>query len=99
MYKALIEKSPQASDIANLGALLRGTGRIKDAMLIYQNWVTEFAGTPELVMNAINCAIELGKIEEARRWLKIGQNKNPNNAILKDLKRNCLIKKGEKKKR
>ena len=67
-----ISVDPQDCDIANLGALLRKQGRMKEAMNLYNEWVGKKSSSKEVYLNAINCAIECRILDKAQIWLEQG---------------------------
>ncbi|ABB25089.1 TPR repeat [Synechococcus sp. CC9902] len=69
IYLELIEERAQEEDIANLGALLRSQGRIKEAMKLYKTWWGRVEITPNICLNAVNAAIEINSLKEANKWL------------------------------
>ena len=57
IYRKLLVESPQDTDVANLGCLLRNQGRSHEAFKIYLKWLPKFNQSTGLTLNAVNCAI------------------------------------------
>ena len=79
----LISINPSDSDIANLGALLRRQGRVKEAMTIYLKWEALQERSDILNINAINCAIESRDFVNAEKWIKVGLKNGGNKEVEK----------------
>ena len=77
LYRQLLEQKPEETDAVNLGALLRGQGRLAEAIQHYQVWLPQFSSSANLTLNAVNCAIEAGALDEADRWLQQGLQQHP----------------------
>ena len=89
IYRYLISVDPQDCDIANLGALLRKQGRMKEAMNLYNEWVGKKSSSKEVYLNAINCAIECRILDKAQIWLEQGlkvhrENRELGESVCKD---------------
>ena len=69
-YRALLNTIPEDTDAANLGALLRNQGRLNESIEVYRTWVQRFPKSEKLLVNAINCAIEINSPKEALKWIE-----------------------------
>ena len=97
IYRYLISIDPQDCDAANLGAILRIQGRHLESMRLYEEWLKQENRTPELYLNAINCAIECGKLETCKEWVIKGLKYHSKNINLEKAYGRYLIAKGEYK--
>ena len=76
-YRQLLGKDPQASDVANLGGLLRQQGRLYEAAEIYHRHLDAFGQEAIVALNAANCFLDLGKLAEAATVLDLGLGREP----------------------
>ncbi|NBU72099.1 MAG: tetratricopeptide repeat protein, partial [Bacteroidetes bacterium] len=83
LYRQLLETSPDLRDAINLGALLRGQGRLKEASKHYHHWLGRLPFDLTLSLNAANCFRDLGERAEGEALLQRGLNLEPNNEKLK----------------
>ena len=84
-------------DVANFGALLRTTGRTKEALEFYIDYIKpERKYEWALLLNATNCAIELGQ-QRWQRWIEQGIVHHPENYELKRAKARVLRLMGKNK--
>ena len=60
LYRAILLESDDIDIAINLGALLRGQGRLKEVMRHYKVWIPKIPQNNVLRQNGINCAIESG---------------------------------------
>lgn len=72
LYRQLIKAEERVDDIANLGALLRASGRIEEASLFYHAWLPKFSKEKTLVLNACNCWRQQGKLDLCKKILEQG---------------------------
>jgi len=72
----LLGGQPVVDDAINLGALLRGQGRLKEAISHYQKWLPVFPDQLTLSLNAANCFREAKAYEagEALLMQRLGSN-------------------------
>ena len=72
LYRKLLKEAGKASDAANLGSLLRGVGRLEEAVSLYKEWIQRFPKSLTLRLNAINSAIERGDTKQSHEWINQG---------------------------
>ena len=68
-YRRLIEDWEDSRDITNLGALLRAQGRSKEGCEVYAKYIKKHEPDDVLLVNAVNCANEAERAEDALYWL------------------------------
>ena len=95
LYRDLLNQQPEESDAANLGALLRGQGRLKEAHQHYQLWLPRFSSSVNLALNATNCAIEAGALSDAQQWLEQGLRSHPQEQSLRQAQARLLQAQGQ----
>ncbi|MCB4421449.1 hypothetical protein FZZ91_01175 [Synechococcus sp. HB1133] len=94
IYRYLISYNPMDCDVANLGAILRKQGRLKEAILLYKEWLQRGKATTELYLNAINSAIEANQIDLGEKWLQEGTRNNAKNKPLELAESRLLMAQG-----
>lgn len=77
LYRQLLHSEPNTADAVNLGALLREQGRLLEALQHYQAWLPKFSGAPDLSLNAVNCAIAAGQLNQAQLWMEAALKVDP----------------------
>lgn len=82
LYRILLKTKAEAEDAINLGALLRSTGRLKEAIAHYKEWLINFPNNLTLKLNGINCALEANSISTAKEWINQGIREYPDNELL-----------------
>lgn len=95
LYRDLLNQQPAESDAANLGALLRGQGRLREALQHYQLWLPRFSSSVNLALNATNCAIEAGALNDAQQWLEQGLHSHPQQQALRQARARLLQAQGQ----
>lgn len=83
LYRQLLGTSPDLRDAINLGALLRGQGRLGEASKHYHHWLGRLPFDLTFSLNAANCFRDLGERAEGEALLQRGLNLEPNNEKLK----------------
>jgi len=83
LYRQLLEKSPDLRDAINLGALLRGQGRLREASKHYHHWLGRLPFDLTFSLNAANCFRDLGERAEGEALLLRGLKLEPKNERLK----------------
>jgi predicted O-linked N-acetylglucosamine transferase (SPINDLY family) len=68
---------PVVDDAINLGALLRGQGRLKEAISHYQEWLQVFPDQLTFSLNAANCFREAEAYEAGEALIKQRLESNP----------------------
>ncbi len=95
LYRQLLEQQAEDTDAVNLGALLRGQGRLAEAIQHYQVWLPSFSSSVNLTLNAVNCAIEAGALSEADQWLQQGLLQHPEERLLRQARARLLQAQGQ----
>lgn len=90
LYRQLLHSEPDKADAVNLGALLREQGRLLEALQHYQAWLPRFSRAPDLSLNAINCAIAAGKLDQAQLWVDAALGVDPERRELLQAKARLL---------
>lgn len=73
IYRNILNEKPNPTDAANLGSLLRTTGRLNEAIKHYEDWISTFPEDLILRLNAINSGIELKDRDRCQKWLQEGK--------------------------
>lgn len=76
LYREVLLKSDDNDSAINLGALLRGQGRLKEAMNHYKVWISKLPQNKVLRQNGINCVVEAEAFKEGEEWANEGINQN-----------------------
>ena len=79
LYREILLESDDIDIAINLGALLRGQGRLKEGMRHYKVWIPKIPQNNVLRQNGINCAIESGELNEGEKWAREGIDLDRNN--------------------
>lgn len=82
LYRQLLENSPDLRDAINLGALLRGQGRLGEASKHYHHWLETLPFDLTFSLNAANCFRDLGERAESEELLQRGLTLHPKNEKL-----------------
>ena len=95
LYRELLRTDRDAADAVNLGALLRGQGRLREAIEHYQHWLPHFPDITTLRLNAVNCAIEANALPMAQAWLQQTPASQGQNPDLKQAEARVLLASGD----
>ncbi|TCD58125.1 O-linked N-acetylglucosamine transferase, SPINDLY family protein [Synechococcus sp. BS55D] len=81
-YRLLLNKSDDPDIAANLGALLRSQGRLKEAGEHYHQCLKRWPNQRNLLLNACNCWRDTGETDSALHWLQKALALQPGEADL-----------------
>ena len=63
---------------------------MKESIAIYRTWISKFPKSERLLINAINCALEAGKSEEALTWINKYENNEQRTLKIRQAKARIL---------
>ena len=76
-YRELLAISSKPEDAVNLGALLRGQGRLREAGILYEKHLQISPYHKQMLLNAANCFNELKDYNKCLRAIEVYLEKNP----------------------
>lgn len=95
LYRQLLGTEETVDDAVNLGALLRGAGRINEADAHYHRWLAVFPEHLGLALNAVNCWLDLNQHEQARELLERLLQHSPGDPALRHALASCWLAAGQ----
>lgn len=95
LYKCLIGAQPEEADVANLGALLRQQGRLREALALYRQAMQRGLRDPSLISNVANALRQAGELEASAEVLRQGLKQQPGHAALQQGLAKTLLAQGQ----